>query len=138
MGYQLASYTDEFGTAHSAAYLRITSVEVQHKAKAAVVEYEIYSSAAAATDGTSQPLKRDGYAFTDEAVSTSSSSSTSLSSTTSSSSSTLYTANFATTLGTDPSGTQPTDVNDILQCQAYLALEKHPALTTLLSGATVA
>ena len=139
MGYQLASYTDEFGTAHSAAYLRVTSVEVQHKAKTAVVEFEIYSSAAAATDGASQPLKRDGYAFTDTASSSSSSSSSSTSTTTaSSSSSTLYTSNFATTLGTDPTGTQPTDVNDILQCQAYLALRNHPTLTTLLSGATVA
>jgi hypothetical protein len=128
MAYQLASYTDAYGTTHDAAYLRITKVDVHHKAAQAVVSFEVYASKTAAEDGSSQPLKSDGYAFVDgETSSTSSSSSTS----------TLYSANFATTLGTDPSGTQPTDVNDILQCQAYLALKNHPSLTTLLSGATV-
>lgn len=125
MAYQLASYTDAYGTTHDAAYLRITKVDVQHKAAQAVVSFEVYASKAAA-DGGSQPLTRDGYGFADETASTSSSSS-----------STLYSANFATALGTDPSGTQPTEVNDILQCQAYLALKNHPSLTTLLSGATV-
>lgn len=131
MAYQLASYTDAYGTTHDAAYLRVTKVEVHHKAAQAVVSFEVYASKTAAEDGSSQPLKSDGYAFVDGETSSTSSSSSS------SSTSTLYTSNFATTLGTDPSGTQPTDVNDILQCQAYLALKNHPSLTTLLSGATV-
>jgi len=108
---------------HDAAYLRVTKVDVHHKAAQAVVSFEVYASKTAAEDGSSQPLKSAVYVFADE--------------TTSSSTSTLYISNFATTLGTDPSGTQPTDVNDILQCQAYLALKNHPSLTTLLSGATV-
>jgi hypothetical protein len=113
MCYQLASYTTNSGIVLTAAYLRIVNVQVQHCNASAIVSFEIYANEATATAGD-EPVKKDGYSFEG----------------------TLYTANFATTLGTDPSGTQPTCVNDIIQCQAYLALKNHPSLTTLLTGAT--
>lgn len=119
MAYQLASYTTSSGITLTDAYLRITSVNVQHAAKEAIVSYSIFASKAAATAG-SDPVKTDGYSFYDS----------------SDGNTLLYTNNFACALGTDPSGTQPTTVNNIAQTQAYLALKNHPSLTTLLTGAT--
>jgi hypothetical protein len=78
MAYQLASYTDAYGTTHDAAYLRVTKVEIHHKAAQAAVSFEVYASKTAAEDGSSQPLKSAVYVFADE--------------TTSSSTSTLYTS----------------------------------------------
>ena len=117
MAYQLASFTTSSGIALTSAYLRITNVQIQHKDKIVVVSYRIYATKAAYTAG-SDPVHSDGYAFSDDGTST------------------LFTSNFACVLGTDPLGTQPTDVHDILQCQAYLAMKNHPSLTTLLTGAT--
>lgn len=113
MAYQLASYTTDSGIALTDAYLKIINVQMQHYNACAIVSYEIYANEAASSAGY-VPVKKDGYSFDG----------------------TLYTTNFATALGTDPSGTQPTCVNDIIQCQAYLALKNHPSLTALLRGAT--
>jgi hypothetical protein len=120
MAYQLSNYKDEFGTTHSAAYLRITDVQILHRKQQAIVSFEIYADAASADDGSSLPLKSDGYVFADNSTS----------------GTTLYTSSFVTTLGTDPLGTQPTIVNNIIQCQSYLAMKNHPSLTSLLAGAT--
>jgi hypothetical protein len=117
MSYQLASFTTSSGIDLTSAYLRITNVQIEHKNKQAIVSYKIYATKAAYTAG-SDPVSSNGYVFDDTT------------------SSNLFTNNFACALGTDPLGTQPTDVHDILQCQAYLALKNHPSLTTLLTGAT--
>lgn len=83
------------------------------------MSFSIFASAAAATAGN-EPVKQNAYEFYDS----------------SDGNTKLYTPNFAAIPGTDPLGTQATDVNDILQCQAYLALKNHPSLTALLAGAT--
>lgn len=119
MAYQLSGYTASSGIALGTAYLRVTGVDVEHAAKRVQVNYAIYATADTAA------AKNDSVAtgvcsFYDS----------------SDGNDLLYTDNFACALGTDPLGTQPTDVHDILQCQAYLALKNHPSLTTLLTGAT--
>ena len=114
MAYQLTSIVDKFGTTHSGAYLRITSVEVRHHIEAAVVSYEIYESASSASSGSYQPLQTGVATFTGD----------------------TYSSTFGSSLGTDPLGTQPTNVNDIVQCQAYLAMKSDSECESLLSGAT--
>jgi hypothetical protein len=121
MAYQLSGYTTSSGIALTAAYLRITNVIVEHATKQAVVSYSIYATAATATAGN-DAVASGTCSFYDS----------------SDGNTLLYTDNFATALGTDPSGTQPTKVTDMAQMQAYLALKSHSSMTTLLTGAVVA
>ena len=113
MAYQLANYTTDSGITLTAAYLRITNVQIQKDSLSARVSCEIYADqAASAAEKT--VVATGEYTFLDA----------------------IYTANFDCVPGTDPSGTQPTTVDGILQTQAYLALKNHPSLTTILAGAT--
>ena len=84
------------------------------------MSYAIYATATTAEDGKSLPLANASCAFYDS----------------SDGNTLLYTNNFVCALGTDPLGTQPTNINDMLTMQAYLALKNHSSMTTLLSGAT--
>jgi len=120
MAYQLSGYTDVYGVAQSAAYLRVTATSIEHKQKQAVVSYSIYSTSTTANDGKSLPLSSASCTFYDS----------------SDGKTLLYTDNFVCALGTDPLGTQPTNINDIVTAQAYLSLKNHSSMTTLLSGAT--
>jgi hypothetical protein len=120
MAYQLSGYTDVYGVAQSAAYLRVTSTNIEHRLKQTIVSYAIYATATTADDGKSLPLASASCTFYDS----------------SDGNTLLYTNNFVCALGTDPFGTQPTNVNDMLTMQAYLALKNHSSMTTLLSGAT--
>jgi hypothetical protein len=118
MAYQLHGYTTSSGIALSAAYLRVTGVNIEHAEKRAVVNYSIYANSSAATAG-------------DDSVATGTASFYD----SSDGNTPLYTDNFACALGTDPFGTQPTIVTDMAQMQAYLALKNHSSMTTLLADA---
>ena|SRR6266702_5399187 len=112
MAYQLANYTTDSGISLTTAYLRISSVQLQHETKYALVECSIFSSQDAAS-ASKAAIANPRFEFRED----------------------LYSENFSVAPGASPL-TQASTVEDISQTQAYLALKNHPSLTTLLTGAT--